>query len=196
MDPLRQAQQHLRADDHDLTEDERRRQRDRVQQYLRDDELLLWYGVPDPNLWFTPVDVFLVPFGLLWCGFAIFWESMTLHSGAPAFFPLFGIPVLLIGLYLAGGRFFHQQHVRRRTVYAITTRRAMNIGPRTFTDMRLRDQDITIRRSADSRHASVTIGHAVRTEHGTIGRQLTFYQVADPDPMLQALDRARSQSTS
>lgn len=132
-----------------------------LQPYLRDDEQLLWYGTPDPRVWFTSADVFMVPFSILWCAFAIFWESGVTSSGAPVVFKLWGIPFVAAGLYIVFGRFLYKRYRKSRTAYAVTTRRAMIASPRTFADMPLRDQAVTIQRAHDSRHASVVIGSAV-----------------------------------
>lgn len=65
-------------------------------------ERLLWSGTPAPDsaaLGALPASLIGVPF----TGFATFWmwsaSSMTPRDGGPwSFFPLFGIPFLLIGL--------------------------------------------------------------------------------------------------
>jgi hypothetical protein len=113
-----------------------------VRQYLRDDEQLLWYGAPDASVWFTAEDVILIPFSILWCGFAIFWESSVIGGDAPFLFRLWGIPFVVLGLYFVAGRFFYKSYRKRHTVYAITTRRAMILGPRSFADLPLRDRSV------------------------------------------------------
>ena len=187
-----------------------------LQQYLRADERLLWHGTPDAGVLFTPEDAFLIPFSILWCGFAIFWESSVIGGNAPFFFRLWGIPFVVIGLYFVVGRFFYKSYRKRRTMYAITTRRAMMVESRTFADLPLADQPVAIRRSRDARHASVTFpdaflpGPSTRRRYGGRGyvpgpntgmdlmfrnapRPFAFYDVASPDAMLGALEQARSQ---
>jgi hypothetical protein len=76
--------------------------------YLLPDETLLWTGRPDPAKHFGASDVFLVPFSLLWAGFAIFWLIAALVAGAPVPFALFGLPFVALGLYFIFGRFVYQ----------------------------------------------------------------------------------------
>ncbi len=52
-------------------------------------EKILWSGRPIQGLTTTSRDIFLIPFSLLWGGFAIFWELMVLHAPkAPLFMSL------------------------------------------------------------------------------------------------------------
>ena len=88
-------------------------------------ERVLWTGAPPQGMRFTAADLIVVPFSLFWTGFAVLWEWLALTTGAPAYFPLFGIPFVLIGVYLLVGRFFSDASARARTEYAITSERAI-----------------------------------------------------------------------
>ena len=91
-----------------------------LRQHLGQGESLTWTGRPRQGLTFRRSDLFLIPFSLLWCSFAIFWESAAIGTSAPLFFKLWGIPFVLIGLYLVAGRFFFDAKKRARTAYGIT----------------------------------------------------------------------------
>ena len=92
---------------------------------LSGSERLLWSGAPRPGVAFRPADAFLIPFSLMWGGFAFFWEAMVLKSDGPVFMKLWGIPFVLVGLYLIVGRFFHDAWKRARTTYAVTSDRVL-----------------------------------------------------------------------
>jgi hypothetical protein len=97
----------------------------RIQPELGPTERLLWAGRPVQGVVFRKADLMMVPFSLLWGGFAIFWEYSAWSSEAPPFFLLFGLPFVLIGIYLIFGRFFVNAYVRRHTYYAVSDERVL-----------------------------------------------------------------------
>jgi hypothetical protein len=108
----------------------------RIEQELAPGERVLWTGQPRQGVRFRAADIFLIPFSIAWLGFAIFWTTMatriTRPAGVPALnviFPLFGIPFILMGIYLTVGRFWLDARRRARTFYAITTYRIFALNP-------------------------------------------------------------------
>lgn len=115
---------------------------DRFRGELMDGERILWNGKPEWTGYFSAEDVFLIPFSIVWGGFALFWESMVIKTGAPIVMAVFGIPFVLIGLYLMIGRFFYKKYKNGKTYYALTNKRALlvnEVGGRTVQSILLKE---------------------------------------------------------
>lgn len=95
---------------------------------LEPGERLLWSGFPRQGVTLRGQDMFMVPFSLMWGGFAIFWEYMAFQDDGPIFMKLWGIPFVLVGLWMIFGRFFTDAWTRARTVYGVTSRRVLIIN--------------------------------------------------------------------
>ena len=96
-----------------------------AQPYLAGGEYIIWQGRPEKGGLFTRQEMFMIPFSLVWCGFAIYWEITAVKSGAPLFFKAWGMMFVLMGLYLVFGRFITQKRKLDRARYVITDKKIM-----------------------------------------------------------------------
>lgn len=71
------------------------------------------------------MEIFLIPFSLLWGGFAVFWNANVWTTDAAPFFKVFGLPFLIVGLYVTVGRFFIDMRLRKATTYFVTNKRVL-----------------------------------------------------------------------
>jgi len=133
-----------------------------IRQQLSLGERLLWSGQPRRGIRLRSSDTFLIPFSLLWCGFAIFWECGVMTAkGTPSFFKLWGIPFVLVGLYIVFGRFIVDARMREGTFYGITTERIIIVSglfSRKTKSLQLRTlSDISLTERAD-KSGTITFG--------------------------------------
>jgi PH (Pleckstrin Homology) domain-containing protein len=133
-----------------------------LRQELGRDERLLWTGKPAQGVRFRSADIFMVPFTLMWAGFAAFWEySVVASKDAPFFMMLWGIPFVLVGFYITIGRFFLDSYQRARTCYGVTDERVIIVGGVTSREVKSLPlhtlSDISLSERAD-RSGSITFG--------------------------------------
>lgn len=91
-------------------------------------ETLLWSGEPRRGLFLRPSDLYLIPFSLLWGGFAVFWNFGVWNSNAPIFFRIWGLPFLAVGFHMIFGRFFVDAWQRSKTFYGVTNERVIVVS--------------------------------------------------------------------
>jgi hypothetical protein len=98
-------------------------------------ESIQWTGQPNRSVVFHPDDWLMIPFSLLWGGFAIFWllaasGTWDVFSTKPSrdlgwFGIIWGTPFVIVGQYMIWGRFFYESWKKKRTFYALTDRRVL-----------------------------------------------------------------------
>lgn len=123
----------------------------RVRSELRQGEKLLWVGQPRPGRMARQA-LPIVLFGIPWTAFALFWMAMAsgiLIWGDPQpvadqgfqlfrwFFPLFGLPFVLLGLGMLSSPYWLMRRARK-TCYAVTTQRAIIWQAGWFGSMEIR----------------------------------------------------------
>lgn len=98
-----------------------------VSRHLEPGEQLLWAERPRQGVLLRPSDAFMIPFSLVWGGFAFVWEYLALSSEEP-WFGLFGIPFVLAGWHLMVGRFVADARLRRTLFFGVSTQRIIIVS--------------------------------------------------------------------
>lgn len=137
-----------------------------IQSELDSGETLIWAGIPKQGIVFRASDVFMIPFSLLWGGFAIVWEVMAITIPSKAgvvdiLFPLFGIPFVVMGLHMIFGRFILDSKKRLKTFYGLTDQRAIIVSglfSKGVKSLNLRSlSDVSLSEKAD-KSGNITFG--------------------------------------
>jgi hypothetical protein len=180
-----------------------------LMQSLVSGEKVLWQGVPGRGIRFRRSDLFLIPFGLFFFGFAIFWETGALSSvgnarnappGFSVMFPLFGIPFILVGLYMVVGRFFWDAYCRRHSTYLLTNRRALietNAFGRKLTSIILGDLPAVSLEERRDGSGSVVLGEDQQIGYGDnrrVRQAPRFAFISDAQRVYKLVEEARTKS--
>jgi len=97
---------------------------------LDPDEKILWQGQPDGKFRLRGKNIVLSLFGIVFLGSSVIFLVMAAASapaqGGPAglMFVLFGLPFVLVGLYLVFGIHWADMAGRRKTHYTLTNKHA------------------------------------------------------------------------
>ena len=154
-------------------------------------ERIIWQGQPAQGLLFTSRDWLLIPFSLLWAGFSIFWEKMVLEINAPIFMKLWGVPFVLIGLYLVVGRFLLDAWIRRGMYYAVTDKRVLILRSAPFSRFSAMSldhlPDANLTENANGR-GTIRFGAAASRRGGS---GFSWTPALESTPQFLAIDNAR-----
>lgn len=155
-------------------------------------ERLLWSGQPKQGFTFRSDDWYMIPVSLLWMGFVIAWEVRSV-SRASTCFALWGLPFILIGLYLMFGRFLYDNVRRRRTYYALTNERIIivsGISTRNVKSLDLRGlTEVNLTQTTGGRD-TITFGPLIPTVWFGSGYSRSTAQQAT-SPQFEMINNAR-----
>ena len=173
-----------------------------IEQELRSGEKMLWNGKPATGLRLQTSDVFNIPFSLFWGGFAFFWmlgatAATAKHPNDPiaTVFPLFGLPFVLMGIYLIVGRFFVDAKIRKNTQYAVTNERVIissGLFSRKVKSLNLKSiSDISVTEKMDG-SGTITFGES-SFPYGWVGGRNYFPSLLNNQiPAFQMIPDVRS----
>ena len=159
---------------------------------LLDNEKILWSGKPQGGIIFHTYDIFMIPFSLMWGGFAFFWESTVIGSDAPLFFKLWGIPFVLVGLYMIFGRFIFDKKEREGTFYALTDGRVLiksGVFNRKLTSLNLQKlSELSLTKKEDGR-GTIKFGES---NHMDMFANFRFNKFKDTTPKFEMIENVQS----
>lgn len=177
--------------------------RTQLQPLIRSGEPLLWSGRPDPAWRWRRGDLSATGMGLFFAVFISFWLTLALSNGAPWFFAAFGCLFVAFAVWMLIGRWFYRAARARRTAYGITPSRAYIAVKGSVTTHPLAEVSLVTHRSKDG-HLDVMFADDTKPGRGWVVKGNTgaeqffrtrydaaFYDVADADGLLSALDRAQ-----
>lgn len=175
-------------------------------QYLGPGEIIRWTGQPQQGLVLRMIDGLLVPFSLLWCGFAVFWEMTVWKSGGPPFFLLWGGAFVCVGLYFVFGRFLVDAYLRSKIQYALTDQRALILAGfkgNDLTSIDLRTTSEVRYKDIDGSRGTISFGpnpgpflHQSMLWHSTSRNAPEFFRTSDAANAYRLIQAAKNAPTA
>lgn len=179
---------------------------------LAHDEEILWQGRPSGRLRIPPGHLPKAIFGLVYALFAVVWISLALTIAADTtggigfLFPLFGLPFVLIGLWMMIGIPVWNAILRRNSFYTLTNRRGFIGSDLPVFGRHLFAEQIDPASISTAHHGGLTdvqfgwrrqaMGSATGDTTLPAGlRPASFEAVSDPQPLLEHLMRLKKQGT-
>jgi len=177
---------------------------EKVKRELESGEHVVWMEQPIPR-YFTAMSTSAFLFAIPWTAFAIFWicgasgfKLPDFSKGGFSFFPLFGVPFVLIGLAMLSTPLWAYRK-SFKTVYVITDRRAITFDGGWTTTIRSyppdRLQNIHRKEKRDGT-GDVVLGQQIwsGSEGGQQSMDLGFLNIRDPKTVETMVKKLASQA--
>ncbi len=175
-----------------------------LQSQLLSGERILWQGRPKHGIVFQPSDIYLIPFSILWGGFAISSVTRSWSFNNDLYFSLFDIVFFTVACYLIAGRFLHDAYNRTHLFYAVTNQRV--IVRKTGMNRGIRSLDLAALPTLElksGRNGRGTISFDFDDEDGftmramgfgalvpTLGRKVKFFDIPEVNSVYETIRRA------
>lgn len=165
--------------------------------FLDPDERVLWSGQPLQGWALSKIDIFLIPFSLLWSIGALAGLSAALVDGALTIAP-FALLFGGIAFYITVGRFMHDARRRKRTRYAITDRRALILRGGANLQSRGLGRDLAVALTAGPRSTIALgeqpffFGFARSLDPFGMLRDFTFFRIEDGERVYRLIRQVQN----
>ena len=177
---------------------------DKVNRELESGERVVWMEQPIPR-YFTAKSTGAFIFAIPWTAFAVFWicgasgfKVPDFSKGGFSFFPLFGIPFVLIGIGMLSSPIWSYRKAFK-TVYVITDRRAITFDAGWTTTIRsylpAQLQDIHRKEKRDGT-GDIVLDQRIwsGSEGGRQAQDLGFLNIREPRRVEQMLRKLAEQN--
>lgn len=160
--------------------------------YLQGNERLQWSGRPKTGIVFRKEDAYIIPFSLVWCGFAIFMLVSNLQTSDSLMFSLFGVPFVLIGLMMVFGRFVVDARSRANTIYGLTNDRIIiksGIFSKQIKSMNI--NSLMALEYTEKPDGSGTINLGPKNPYTNMGNSMSWMPNVETQPQLEFIPNVR-----
>lgn len=161
-----------------------------MQREMDSGERLLWAGSPQKGFLFRKLDFALIPFSIVWAGFALVWEIIVIRSGGPVLMIIWGIPFVLVGLMMLFGRFIVDAKIRETTYYGVTDKRVIIITG--LFNRKIQSSDLPLLRGLtliEAKNRKGTISFSAENPYSSWMQNLPFGQTQTPQ--FEMIENAR-----
>jgi hypothetical protein len=149
----------------------------KLQAYLVAGERLLWAGRPRRGFSFSLSDLGVLVFGLVFLGFACFWTYGSYAMAGDIWFSAFGIPFILVGLYLVFGWPMARMVGRNGSLYGVTDQRILRLRAGRLAAMTLEAlPPLSIEEMADGT-GTIHFSETITSEREGFDGPETWYQL-------------------
>ena len=169
---------------------------DRFRDELNPGERIIWTGQPQQGIVLRLADIFLIPFTFLWGGFVLVGAFSVVMDGSTPFpFMLFGIPFVIVALYITIGRFFVDMAQRSATYYALTHERVIILSGLLHQNIKSvnfrRLQEINVSTRSNGR-GTITFGHSNPLAFMYAGTGLPNMSMYHMAPSFEMIDHVKT----
>ncbi|MGD9886881.1 MAG: helix-turn-helix domain-containing protein [Bacilli bacterium] len=157
--------------------------------YLNAGEVIQWSGKPkrNPKLHHLP----LTAFGLVFLSFSIFWTIMA--SKMTSLMALFGIPFIIVGVYLVFGKKLQSRTINTQIYYAVTDERILILrhgGQDNLIQVNINQLTNVILTPSIDNTSSITFYS--RNEMGFYNSRPYFYYIEKGDYVVNLINNLRN----
>lgn len=119
-----------------------REKEERLQREMFKGETVEWSGEPKPSAIFTTWDVLMVPCGIFWCLFSVYWVFI-LNTGI-SLITIWGAFFFVAGIYMIFVKYIVRHFQNKHMIYAVTDCRILVLSRRSTLALDIKDVSLML----------------------------------------------------